>query len=110
MEMCYFYNTSSLIILTKLKEIKCKIGNQPRAQLNNESCYQQESNFLTILMIDGGYSIPLIELKIKVSSSGGDCKFHWIASALFGINAHDQSPKSDPDCLSSFTWENNKGK
>lgn len=48
MQMCYFYkaiNISSLIILTKLKEIKCKIGHQLYMHLNNEGCYHQEINF-----------------------------------------------------------------
>lgn len=50
----------------------------------------------------GGCSIPFLELKFKIMCSGGDSKFLGIASALFEINANDQSPKSHCDvCLVS---------
>lgn len=59
----------------------------------------------------GSCSIRFLELKFKILCSGGDSIFHRIASALFEINANDQSPKSDCDvCLVSHkTTKANNG-
>lgn len=40
--------------------------------------------------------IPFIELKIAIIN-GGDSKFHWIVSALFGINVHGENSELDHD-------------